>query len=236
MLRRFYVSELSVGKVVLSDFESHHAINVLRVKEGELLELFDGQGKYAKARVIGTKKTGVEVLVEEINQEQQRDVKVTLGLAIPKYAKQEILVTMCTELGIWRFVPIIFSRSTVREKFRPEKWHRWAIQACKQSKRNFLPVISEPVRFDDFMECLICYDLIIYGESSEQCNRPEIVSQLKNNSEIIILVGPEGGFTDDEEKKIHSCGALGLKIGKNILRIETACVALSTLCIALKDL
>ncbi len=236
MLKRFYVPEISAEKIILPDFESHHAINVMRVEKGQIIEIFDGKGKYAQAKIIGISKSKVEILADIIEQSPEPELKITLGLAIPKYSRQEALVLMCSELGIWRFSPIIFSRSSVRENFRTGKWHRWAIQACKQSRRNYLPQIDTPVSFDDFINRNVQeYDCIILGEYGSKNSLENIKNCLIAKRNILIVIGPEGGFTEQELSDIRSAGAIDMFVGRHILRTETAAVALSAAVLSLSD-
>jgi len=225
MIRRFYVPDLSEGKVIIDGLEAHHAINVLRVKNGDNIELFDGDGRYAQGNIVGISKSKIEVIADKIETSTRPKVNITLALAIPKYSRQETLILMCTELGISKFLPVVFSRSSVRENFRIEKWVRWSIQACKQSRRNYLPVITEPMGFDNFINSIHEYDCVIYGEH-QASNKNRI--ELTNKENILIIVGPEGGFTSDEIETMQSQGASAMRIGQHILRIETSAVALST--------
>ena len=235
MGKRFYVPELFSGKVKLPDFELHHAINVLRIKKGDIVELFDGKGKYAEGVIIGISKSQADILAKEVKYAPAPKIEVTLAFAAPKYVKQEILALMCSELGISRFQPVIFARSSVRETLRLEKWKRWAIQACKQSRRNYLPEICKPIRFNELARQLNNYDCVIYGEYRAECNINKLISYITGKKNIAIIVGPEGGFTDEEISSITKIGAMGMRIGKHVLRVETAAIAIISAVMTLVD-
>ncbi len=226
MIRRLYTPDLSEGKMTIKGSEAHHAINVLRVKLGDDIELFDGKGGYAQGEIIGIDKSEIEIIVNKIEISERAKSTITLAFAVPKYSKQETLILMCSELGILRFVPVVFSRSSVRENIRTEKWFRWSIQACKQSRRNYLPEIANPVKFEKFIAEVNEYDCIVYGEHRIGDKPPMDFSRKKN---VLIIVGPEGGFTEQELQTIQSRdNAYPMRIGHYILRIETAAIALSS--------
>jgi 16S rRNA (uracil1498-N3)-methyltransferase len=227
MTRRLFCTEFDIGPVNLTGPEAHHGRNVLRLSPGDEVELFDGRGQYAHARVDKLGKSEILLRVESVETAEKPRPKIVLATAVPKFAHQEVLVRMATELGVNYFMPVIFERSSVREQFRPEKWQRWVVEACKQCRAHYLPEVTSPVRFADFIRTLSSTDLLIYGDTASAQN-PLSSQQVTSAERLVIFVGPEGGFTESETLALSQAGAFPLRIGRQILRIETAAIALTT--------
>ncbi|NLE29777.1 MAG: 16S rRNA (uracil(1498)-N(3))-methyltransferase [Phycisphaerae bacterium] len=232
MTRRLFCTDFTMGQVRLTGPEAHHGRNVLRLSPGDEVELFDGKGQIALARVDRLGKAEILLHIENIQFAPEPAPQVVLATAIPKFAHQEILVRMGTELGVSVFAPIISERSSVREQFRPEKWERWIIEACKQCKSHYLPKVAPPVRLMDFIRTLTDDDLIIFGDTAP-AQHPVISQPFSKSGRVIVLVGPEGGFTPAEIETMKQARAVGLRIGRQILRIETAAIALTTVALLL---
>jgi 16S rRNA (uracil1498-N3)-methyltransferase len=227
MTRRLYCTEFDIGSVNLTGPEAHHGRNVLRLSPGDEVELFDGRGRFAHARVDKLGKSEILLRVDSVETAEEPCPKIILATAVPKFAHQEILVRMATELGVNLFAPVVFERSSVREQFRPEKWQRWVIEACKQCRAQYLPEVASPVRLSDFIQTLSNTDLLIYGDTAMAQN-PLTSQQITSAGRVVIFISPEGGFTESEVDVLRQAGAFPLRIGRQILRIETAAIALTT--------
>jgi len=145
MARRLYCSGIQMGQVVIEGPEAHHGRDVLRLRVGDSIDIFDGEGRFAHAKVMKIGKSTLELQVDQVEQDTVIRPWITLATAVPKYAHQETLVRMGTEVGVSEFQPVICERSSVREQFRSDKWRRWTIEACKQCGGRFLPVVHETV-------------------------------------------------------------------------------------------
>lgn len=227
--RRFYCPDLARGRISLPADEAHHARNVLRVRAGELVRLFDGRGRLADATVESVGRDGVSVTVERIERVCDVDgpLPVTLAVAMPKAARQDILVEKCIELGVRAIQPVITQRSVVRPKpGRVEHWRRVSIAAAKQSGRAFLPDIGEPVGFDGLLTSVESSDLVVFGSTSLE-SRPllDCLPSQTRNVDVLIVIGPEGGLTAEEEQTLTSRNALAVNLGRSVLRTETAAIA-----------
>jgi 16S rRNA (uracil1498-N3)-methyltransferase len=231
MARRLYCPQINTGTTIVIGPEAHHARDVLRLKPGDPIEVFDGAGHFAPASVERIAKSQLDLRVEEVRCAPLPSPRIVLATAIPKFAHQETLVRMGTELGVSVFYPVICERSSVREHFRVEKWHRWGIEACKQSGNNFLPEVKEAVHFKDLTSTIGDYSLAAYGDTHGGPNS-EVAAKLQTANNVLIFVGPEGGFTDEEVEVLRQAGAVAVRIGQHILRIETAAVALCALVMA----
>ncbi len=223
MTRRLYCANFDRGPAELTGPEAHHARDVLRLRCGDQVELFDGVGKSALATILDIHKSAIQLEVQECKVAEVIGPRITLATAIPKFAHQEFLVRMGTELGVSVFVPLICRHSSVREQFRAEKWQRWTLEACKQCGQNFLPSIVPPVQFDTFVDTMN-FELVLFGDVH---GAKEGTIRQKYVREMAIVVGPEGGFAAEELDRLRNRNAVPLRIGNNILRIETAAVALT---------
>lgn len=227
---RIYARDLVCGSVDVVGPQVHHARNVLRLKAGEQVELFDGQGHYTTAALAQISRDRLTFSVASVATDAAGAGvarTVVLASAIPKSqsSAQECLVSHGTELGINEFWPLIFERSSVR-RVSLDKWQRWSIEACKQCGRNRLPKIVEPMALDHTLQRLGRFDLKIYGSAEGAC-LPDRTRMPPDWKQAIIFVGPEGGFTDDELRLLNSHDVMPFRVGDHILRIETAGLAIT---------
>jgi len=220
---RLYCPELHTGTVTLRGPECHHASKVLRLSRGDRVELFDGAGRQATGKVEGFRRDCMTVAVSTVRIQRPGETRIVLATAIPKHSAQQSLVFQGTELGIDAFWPMICERSAIR-RFSTDKWLRWAIEACKQSGRNRLPEISQPISLPRALAEAGKFDLKIFGATYSDNTSPQLVEDWRD---AIIYVGPEGGFTAQEVILMESHGVLPVTVGRFVLRIETAATALA---------
>ncbi len=233
MTRRYFAPTLprAGGIVLLDGPESHHAVNVMRVREGDTVELFDGEGWQANAVVESADRRAVTCHSEPAAIVDHESVcSLELGIAMPKGDRAKELVERLTELGVQRLVPIQCDRTpwAVSENAMI-KWQREVIDACKQCGRNRLMQISEPETFTSWSqrhggETL---RIIAHPQSPGAADLREPPFEPGNDAEqasVRIAIGPEGGFTDAEVELAKSLGWRCTSFGERILRIETAAV------------
>ncbi len=146
---RLFCKNLEPGELELSADESHHALHVLRLKKGESVVLFDGAGREAQGVIAGIGRRHLWVEVESVAQKPfELPLKLTLAVAMPKGPRQGFLIEKCTELGAASIWPILTEHGVVRPgRGLIEKWSRRAIEAAKQSRRAWVPMIAEPRTF-----------------------------------------------------------------------------------------
>jgi 16S rRNA (uracil1498-N3)-methyltransferase len=205
------------GEVPLDKREKKHLFKTLRATAGESVEILDGKGKLATA-VIHEEQCIVIQTIKEFSSPEQ---KIHLFVAPPKKNKMDHMLKQITELGVWSIQPIISERSvSVPNKDSVnERWDTIVIEACKQAKNPFKPVIHEALSFKKAVKKAkeMGY-LSFYGS-------PTSTSGVNSAQEIAWFVGPEGGFTDSEEELMQQNGFNPIKIGNYVLRVETAAVA-----------
>ncbi len=227
-LPRLFCPDLNPGSVTLPPEEARHAVTVLRAAVGDDMELFDGNGGQAGGVITHVGERG---LVVEVRQVERRPFellrRITLAVAMPKTHRQGYLVEKCTELGVAAIWPIITERSVTRP--RPaalEKWSRRAVEAAKQSGRSWLPTFTNPQPFRETLARIGEFDAA--GMTEVGFGLPLFASFLAarpDASSLLVWVGPEGGWSDAERKQAVGAGAVLTGLGPNVLRTETAAVA-----------
>ena len=217
--------------VALTGEEARHVAASRRLHPGDTLWLFDGRGGTARATLqrIGARGRELELQVEHRRTEPQPQPPIHLACAIPKGDRQQVLLDMATQLGITEFTPLACERSVVKPGAgNRERWRRICLEACKQSRRLYLPVIHEPASPREVAIQAVAAGVDLW--IAHPGNRAIPVSALTANQDqsrgATILIGPEGGFTQQEIDAVSAAGGTAVALGPGILRIETAAVAL----------
>jgi 16S rRNA (uracil1498-N3)-methyltransferase len=224
--RFYHPPPIGLGPVTLDGPEAHHLIHVLRAKPGLEITLFAGDGAEYSANVVKVERTHVRLEVgtrREIDRELP--IAVTVGVAIPKGDRQKWLVEKLTELGAARLVPLVTERGVAQptgEALR--RFERSVIEASKQCGRNQLMEITAPSGLAEF--------LIRRSEAAKWFAHPDgnamppHLELASTDSEVAIAIGPEGGFTEKEVKQAREADWRPVGLGRQILRTETAAVAM----------
>ena len=227
-MSRLFCPTLTEGTVRLSLEESHHAIAVLRVKIGAEVLLFDGAGTEAVGHVRRIDRKQLEVDVGRARRQPfELAYRLTLAVAMPKTHRQGYLVEKCTELGVAE----IWSISTTRTVTRPgpgavEKWQRRAIEAAKQSLRCWVPHVTAPRSFDESIARVGEFDAVAITErNASAVPFSTFLADQPESSSVLVWIGPEGGWTDEERKRAIAAGGIPTGLGPSTLRTETAAVA-----------
>ncbi|HXF29035.1 MAG TPA: RsmE family RNA methyltransferase [Chlamydiales bacterium] len=222
---RFYIPKRFEKKVAVTieDEEFHHLQRVMRHAVGDEVELINGMGQLAKARVSAIGKRSGEVVVENVRTEEKQTKKIILALAFLKPNHFEIAIEKATELGadaFWLFPGDRSEKKAVSETYMT-RLQTIVIGATKQCGRLFLPEIS--VR-NDLKDCLQA-DLCLYGDVSEDAPKiSEYTNKIGDESTTALLIGPESGFSEKEVTEMKRAGAVGITLHHNILRAETAAI------------
>lgn len=229
MSERFFVAcPLAEGPVAIDGAEAHHMAQVCRVRAGDGVCLFNGDGRQYPAVVVAASKRSVELDVQRAEQ-PARELAFALEAAVPlpKGDRAQFLVEKLTELGVTRLVPLRTARSVVHPgESKHDKMERWVIEASKQCGRNVLMTIA-PLT-----------DWAAYAAQSTSQRRLIAHPAAAANSlgcfastptATTFAVGPEGGFTADELALAEQHGWLPVGLGPRILRVETAALALAAL-------
>jgi 16S rRNA (uracil1498-N3)-methyltransferase len=223
----YHPHELVEGaRVQLDPEEARHASGARRLQSGEVVCLFDGLGRVARATIAGIGARGREVEVElgDVERVVPPQPVVHLASALPKGDRQSVMLDMATQLGMASFAPLQCERSIVKASAHAsERWRRICVEACKQSRRAYLPKILPAVSLATAIHDAD-HTVWLARPGGEEPARE--LDQAESMEQITILVGPEGGFTEAEAEKAQAAGAVAVSLGDGILRIETAAVAL----------
>lgn len=226
---RAFCAKIDGSSATVIGPEAHHLRNVVRVTVSDVVELFDGAGRCASATVAKVGRDSVDVRIDSVTVDEQKGYRLTLACAIPKQAAQSCLVFHAAEVGVDRFLPVAFGRSAVSQ-VSVDRWQRWLIEVAKQSGRNDLPTVDEVVDFEKLLAMLPAFDAAVVGSTVSAGDR-ELPTAWRN---LLLVVGPEGGFTEDEERRLIQAGAVPMRLGHYVMRLETAAAALSAAVLAMR--
>jgi 16S rRNA (uracil1498-N3)-methyltransferase len=233
-MHRFFIDPTAPTdtRAVLTGEEAHHLISVLRLKVGAPIQLFDGLGRTYEAEVEKISKNRVEAAILSTAEEPVAEkAALHLGLALLQGKKMDFIMQKATELGVAGLHPFIASFSnarhtaTHREAKRLERWQKITREACKQCNRPQLPSCYPVVDFDTLLEeaSQADYDLkLLFWEGEKSQGLQGIVHAPDHPCSVMILIGPEGGFSKEEAEQAKAAGFQPITLGKRILRAETA--------------
>lgn len=234
MLPRAYCELLLTDEVVLDDTEAHHLLHVLRFKPGDQLQLFDGCGMEAEAFVtrISRREVFCTVTTRRNTSQVDRDrVHVTVIAAPPRTDRLKWMVEKLTEIGVARLILLQSDRTEVKlREFGKEKLRSSVIAACKQCRRNELMQLSPLQTLTSVLKDVEASQLpgelwIAHPAPSMPCQLPDGIKPISSR---LLLIGPEGGFTDAELQAALDAGARRISWPHAILRIETAAIVFAT--------
>lgn len=228
--RYFHPDLFEEGQQIhFEDQENHHLTKVMRTKIGDTIEIVNGKGQLAKAVLESTDKRSSTLTVESVQTASQPSQQVILAQAIPKLNRLDFIIEKCTELGVTEFWLFPGARSEKKDfsDNQLERVNALMIAAMKQCGRLFLPKLSilPPLKQwkDDGKT-------VFFGDIHPDA--PSFLSKwnaLKPSGGAVFCIGPEAGFTDDEETYLKTLGAHGVKLHQNILRTDTAAIVSITL-------
>jgi 16S rRNA (uracil1498-N3)-methyltransferase len=225
---RFYFPELADdSSIEIDGSEAHHLLNVMRVKAGTEIELFDGKGHSATGLIerIG-KKSLVVAITNLVAHSRELGTSLVMGVALPKGDRGRFLVEKLTELGVSRLVPLVTGRSNVKTGAGTyEKLNRYVIEASKQCGRNHLMQIQQETRIEDFFVQQPLFERCIVLHPD--CQQHLCIDDLRVETSLAVCIGPEGGWTSAELDMIIEAGWHPRAIGQRILRTETAALAMA---------
>ena len=225
---RIYCGQnLEIDKVlILIQDSSKHLVNVLRKKEGSLIELFDGKGSSCTAEIISSQKKRVKVkLVEELVFQDRKGIKISLGQSLIKTEPFSFSIQKATELGVTSISPLYTERTVIKlksnsTKSRKARWQSIATHACQQCGENWLPEINEIQRLEDWAQAVKAeHKIVLYPNAETK------LSSLTFDDSVAIAVGPEGDFTDSEINLLTEKDFLPVKLGERVLRADTAVIS-----------
>jgi 16S rRNA (uracil1498-N3)-methyltransferase len=220
-IRLFFSATLSADIIdKLDKSQSHYLTKVMRIKENEVFSLFNKNGEW-EAKVLGISKNIVEFKTTKQLRQKENFKELWLAFSPIKSNYQNFMIQKATELGVTKFLPIIFDRTVVR-KINKERLEKIVIEASEQSNRINVPTIEDSQNLNGFLKKnsmdLIFTDL---NSSNEKIDKSKLTDK-----PVCIIIGPEGDFSESEREEILSFNSVqAIKINENILRSETAVIS-----------
>jgi 16S rRNA (uracil1498-N3)-methyltransferase len=209
---------------IISKEKIHHLTIVLKIKPEENIRLFNKIDGEWIGEILEINKKYILITVKEHLRKEGPSNNISIAFAPIKLDRLRFLIEKSTELGTGEFIPVITQR-TISRDIKPDKLYAYALSAAEQSERLSVPEIKEPVSLEKFLLSYPDAHILFCNERSDSSSIRSVLQTIQNNSQIIILIGPEGGFTLQEKdlliarKNIHS-----VSLGDNILRAETAAI------------
>ena len=227
MLTLFLVPDLptQVGaKYSFNSEDANHAIKVLRIEVDEIFRVSDGNGGWANVQVNEVTKRSLETTVIEVGRQEPLEIKFTVVQALPKSDRAKEAVELLTEAGADVIVPWLANRSISRTEVI-SKFATTAREASKQSRRLFIPQLHETVKERGVIELIKSADLALVFHESAQVKLSEIITPQTRAKNVLVVIGPEGGITDEELAAFAAAGAHIAGLGRPILRSAHAGLA-----------
>ena len=227
MLTLFFVPDLpsQVGaSYSFNSEDANHAIKVLRIEVGEIFKVSDGDGGWANVQVNEVTKRSLETTVLEVGRQEPLEIKFTVVQALPKSDRAKEAVELLTEAGADVIVPWLANRSISRTEVI-SKFATTAREASKQSRRLFIPQLHETVKERGVIELIKNADLALVFHESAQVKLSEIITPQTKAKNVVVVIGPEGGITEEELASFAAAGAHVAGLGRPILRSAHAGLA-----------
>lgn len=243
-MSRFYAppEAISSGSISIGGAEAHHIVDVMRLKEGDTVTVFDGTGTEYDGTIAACRRKAVIVTVKHARRvSSPAAVHLTLIQALPKKEKMDMIIEKATELGVSSVIPVVTARTIVdwdaaKRERSVERWRKIATGAAKQSGRADVPSIGGVVRFKDLMAHHGPYDRAYIAALSEGALplREALAGVTGSGRRLAFAIGPEGDFTPEEVAAAVAAGFTLISLGRRVLKSDTA--ALAALAIAAYEL
>lgn len=236
-MQRYFIppERLTTAEAHITGDDAHHLLRVMRAQPGDEVIVSDGREREARVRLRTLEKDGATAdIIEWLPLDREPAVEVWIAQSLPKGDKMETVIQKGTEIGAARFIPFVSERTVVqldakKESKRLERWQKIAKEAAEQAHRNRVPEV-EPVhtwkallgRIGEADKALLCYEKQD-GQTLRRVIREALGEAAgRGNVRLLLLIGPEGGFSEAEVAAAEASGCAAVGLGKRILRTETA--------------
>lgn len=235
-MHRFIVSPDNIQDniITLEGEDFKHLRQVLRLKAGDSINVFDGNGIEYEADILSVEKSrAIAKIKATFQNDTEPKIRVTLFQGMPKGEKMDFIIQKGVELGVHRIIPVITNRTVVKlnkkdGERKAERWSRISREAAKQCRRAYVPEVTEPISFDEALIKAGSFGaaLVLYENEEKKCLKETLKCYNINKiKDIALFVGPEGGFTYQEMENCRNLGYSIVGLGKRILRAETASIS-----------
>ena len=217
-------SQIKNRQVIISGSDYRHIVKVLRVKVGHEITLFDESGMEHTAAITEIGKSEVKLAIAESRKvKTESSLSITLLQGVPKGNKMDFIVEKATELGVKTIVPVVTERSQIRETQKIERWRRVAMESSKQCGRIIQPDIRTLKDFREVIELNYSDGLLLILDNQCEDNIKDVINNASQSTiNVILFIGPEGGFSEEEIKTAKEKGFIPTGLGPRIFRTETA--------------
>ncbi|WP_341348267.1 RsmE family RNA methyltransferase [Paenibacillus sp. FSL H3-0469] len=236
-MQRYFVTPAQFGadKVSIDGEDARHIAKVMRGKAGDKLIVSDGVSREALAEIADIEIGLVTVsILEPLAMTHEPRIQITVAQSLPKGDKLETVIQKCTEIGAVAFTPFLSERTIVqyderKESKRVERWRKICKEAAEQAHRNIVPQVNSPLSWKQLLQSFSGYDAVYFCYEKEEglqlrsAAAPWLASLPQEAAaKVMIVVGPEGGFSTEECRLAEEAGAVSVGLGPRILRCETA--------------
>ena len=233
-MHRFFIPKPFKQEMQIAGQDAHHIMDVLRMGPGDLLQVVADDGISFVGEIAAVSTNTVTVSAKEILRESHEpDVRISLLQGLAKGEKMELIIQKAVEIGVAEIFPLAMDHSVVvldRSKAgkKTERWQKIAEAAAKQSKRDMIPDVHEVMKLFRVLQEEKWDLLVIAYESENQVSLKEVLQAHKDAKSIGIIIGPEGGLSNEEVKAAQEAGGIAVSLGRRILRTETAGLVAAT--------
>lgn len=223
-MQRYFVNKKEEDLFILSNDDSHHVINVMRMNLNDNVEIVY-ENEVFTASIISLDTPVKCKLINKLDNNERSIPKVVIVQALVKEQKMDYILQKACELGVYQIIPVNTARSVVKIDKNDSKkiirWNKILKEASEQSKRNNIPILDKIYNFNDLISLDIKEKYICSTKENKKILKSTL-SKINIDDTIVYVIGPEGGFDPSEEDKLIENGYVPVSLGNNILRTETA--------------
>lgn len=230
-MKRIFLEDLSGDFVTIDGSDANHLARSLRARRGDKITAVDATGNCAVLELVDFDRETIKARRVSSLQKIVVEKKVILADCLPKQNRFDNIIEKATELGVEKIIPLISERTIARpqrEKSKLERWQRIAKEAAEQCARDTIPEISDICKLDDWLKEISPLNentLLLFCWEMEQATTVREVLSVCRDKNIIVLIGPEGGFAEREVHAIKAAGGISVTLGKRILKTDTAAIS-----------
>lgn len=236
-MHRFYIrpEHVSDRQLRLDQEQSRHIERVLRLRPGDAIIVFDGQGREYETKIVGAQDGQIIVeIIQLLLHDNESPLKLSLVQGIAKGDKMDFIIQKAVELGAYAVYPFFSQHAVVkleqeRAGKKQERWQTIAREACKQCRRNTIPAVHPLGSLSSMLNIINGQPAIMLYEKETRCGLKELLAEqrsvLSAARELFLIIGPEGGFSSSEAEAARAAGIMTAGLGSRILRTETAALA-----------
>lgn len=227
-MHRFFIPQPYGEMMQITGVDARHIYTVLRMQHGTRVQIVSDDGVTALAEIAATSESVVTVhCLEVLAESHEPSVRIVLAQGLAKGEKMDFIIQKAVELGVSEIVPVAMEHSVVRLEGdkaakKTERWQKIAEAAAKQSKRDLIPKVQPVQTMAQMLVNNPCGCKLIAYECEDKMGLKAALRSQQDLKELLLIVGPEGGISEAELRQAQAAGALGVSLGKRILRAETA--------------